>query len=215
MKKTVKRPYDSTHRHKQAQQTRQRIIEAAYELFVGQGFGQTTIAEIARSAGVAVETVYTAFGNKAALLHHVWYAHSRGDEQDVTLYDRPEMQAILSEPDLTERIRRHAVFITANCRRIDALLRALQGAAASEPAAAAMLAEFATRRLDVATKYARAAADTGQLAVSEEECRDVIFATLDGTLWHNLVLERGWSDERFATWLGEMWIDRLISRRGR
>jgi hypothetical protein len=36
-----------------------------------------------------------------------------------------------------------------------------------------MLAEYAARRLDVATKYAHAAAATGQLAVSEDECRDV------------------------------------------
>jgi hypothetical protein len=42
------------------------------------------------------------------------------------------------------------------------------------------------RRLDAAEKYARAAAATGQLAVSEDECRDVLSATLTapcGTGW--------------------------------
>jgi hypothetical protein len=56
----------------------------------------------------------------------------------------------------------------------------LQGAVASQPAAAAMLAEFDERRLDAAAKYAHAAVATGQLAVSEDECRDMLWATLDG-----------------------------------
>jgi hypothetical protein len=86
----------------------------------------------------------------------------------------------------------------------------LQGAAASQPDAAAMLAEFDERRLDAAANYARAAAATGQLAVGEKECRDVLWATLDGTLWHQLVAEQGWSDDRFAAWLGQLWISTLV-----
>jgi hypothetical protein len=65
--------------------------------------------------------------------------------------------------------------------------------------AAAMLAEFDERRLDAAAKYAKEAAATGQLAVSEKECRDVLWATLDGALWHQLVTESGWSDERLGS----------------
>ncbi len=56
-----------------------------------------------------------------------------------------------------------------------------------------MLAEFDERRLDAAGHYARAAATTGQLAVSERECRDLLAATMDGTLWHRLVEEQAWS----------------------
>jgi hypothetical protein len=84
------------------------------------------------------------------------------------------------------------------------------GAAASEPDAAAMLSEWADRRLDVATRYAHAAAATGQLGVEEEECRDVLFATMDGTLWTRLVGQRGWSDEKFSDWLAAMWISMLV-----
>jgi hypothetical protein len=87
----------------------------------------------------------------------------------------------------------------------------LQGAVASQPAAAAMLAEFDERRLDAAAKYAHAAVATGQLAVSEDECRDMLWATLDGALWHRLVAERGWSDERFAAWLGQLWVSTLVT----
>jgi len=74
-----------------------------------------------------------------------------------------------------------------------------------------MMAEFSARRLDVTTKYAKAAAATGRLAVSRGECRDILFATMDGTLWRRLVVERGWSDERYADWLGSLWIAQLVS----
>jgi hypothetical protein len=66
--------------------------------------------------------------------------------------------------------------------------------------------------VDVATKYAQAAAETGQLAVSEEQCRDLLFATMDGALWRCLALERGWTDQRYADWLGRLWVSQLLGR---
>jgi len=208
---TVKRQYDSTRRRQQARETRQRIIQVANDLFLRNGYGRTTVADVASAAGVAVETVYAAFGNKPTLLRQVWYVSFRGDEEDVPLWDRPEIREVLAEPDLARRFGGQAVVLTAVFRRITPLLLALQGAVASEPAAAAMLAEFDERRLDAAGKYARAAAATGQLAVSEDECRDVLWATMDGTQWHRLVAERGWSDERFASWLGNLWNCALVT----
>src|SRR6266542_2683326 len=209
MQEAVKRPYRSARRREQAGETRQRIIRAAHDLFVNDGYGRTAIAEVARAAGVAVETVYAAYRNKPTLLRQVWYATMRGDEEDIRLLDRPEIRAVLAEPDLATRFREHAIVMTAVFRRITLLFRALQGAATSEPAAAAMLAEFDERRVDAAGHYARAAAATGQLAVSEEECRDLLAATLDGALWHRLVTECGWSDDRFAQRLGTIWVAAL------
>jgi AcrR family transcriptional regulator len=213
MSEPVKRRYHSTRRQEQARETKLRIIRAAHELFVAKGYGRTTIAEIALTAGVAVETVYAAFRNKPTLLRQVWYVSFRGDEEDVRLLDRPEIRAVLAEPDLATRFGQHAVVVTAVFRRIAPLLAALHGAAASEPAAAAMLAEWDERRLDACTRYAEAAAATGQLAVSEAECRDVLAATMDGTLWQRLVAERGWPDERFAAWLGRLWTSQLVKPR--
>jgi AcrR family transcriptional regulator len=210
MSEAVKRPYDSTRRQEQAQDTRRRIIAAARELFVDQGYATTTMVQIAERAGVAVETVYGAFRNKATLLRQVWYVDFRGDEDDLPLYDRAEMHAILAEADLATRIRRHAVFVTGTNRRMSMLVDMLTGAAALEPAAAAMLAEWADRRIDVATRYAQSAADTGQLAVTEDHCRDVLFATMDGALWQRLVVARGWTDAQYADWLGQLWVDLFV-----
>ena len=211
MGKPVKRSYDASGRQARAQETRRRVIDVAHDLFISQGYGRTTIADIARGADVSVETVYSAFGNKAALLRQVWYVRLRGDDQEVRLLHRPEIQDMLAEPDLVVRLRRHAVVMTAVFRRFVPLHRALEAAAASEPSAAEMLAEFDANRLDACTQYAKAAKKTGQLAVSAAECRDVFNATLDGAMWHRLVHESDWSDRRFAGFLGDLWVSALTS----
>src|SRR3990170_2940471 len=48
--------------------TRRRMVKAAYELFCGRGYLGTTIAAVAKEAGVAVPTIYYTFGTKAVLL---------------------------------------------------------------------------------------------------------------------------------------------------
>jgi AcrR family transcriptional regulator len=209
---SVKRRYDSSRRQEQARENRQRIVAAAHALFVDKGYGRTTIADIGAAAGVATETVYAAFRNKPRLLHQAWDVAVGGDDQNVHLLDRPEMRAVLAEPDLDTRLSRFADVNTAIMRRTAPLLRALRGAAASEPAAAALVAEADGARLEAMAVHAAAAAGTGRLAVSEAECRDVLWSTTDGTLWHRLVLERGWTDDRYATWLGRMWVSMLVER---
>jgi len=58
-------------RREQAEQTRRRIIKAAYQLFCDAGYEDTTMQHVAGSAGVAVQTVYFVFGTKAKLLAEV------------------------------------------------------------------------------------------------------------------------------------------------
>jgi AcrR family transcriptional regulator len=210
----VKRRYDSTRRQQQARENRLRILAAAHELFVDQGYGSTTIADVARAAGVAVETVYSAFRNKPTLLHRAWDIAVGGDEQDVHLLDRPEMRAMLAEADLPTRFARFATVNTAIMRRTARLRLAVQGAAGSDQAAAALLGEIDDARLEAMGVHSRAAAATGQLAVPEQQCRDVLFATTDGSLWHNLVERRGWPDEQYAVWLGRLWVAMLVAQTG-
>ena len=63
-----RRPYRSERRREQAEETRERVLDAAAGLFGERGFESTTISAIAQAAGVSPETVYGRFGNKRALL---------------------------------------------------------------------------------------------------------------------------------------------------
>jgi AcrR family transcriptional regulator len=205
-----RRSYDSSRRQAQAEETRSAIVRAARDLFLEQGYGRTTIADIAGAAGVSVETIYGSFGNKATLLHKAWDITVGGDDEDVVFHERPEVMAIRSEPDLTKRFMLHAAFSAKTAQRIAPFQLMVQSAADSEPAAAAMLEEMGRQRLAGLTVMANEAAKTRQLAVSKEECRDLVWSMTDGMLWHRLVNERGWTNERFAEWLGRMWAHLLV-----
>jgi AcrR family transcriptional regulator len=64
----VKRPYRSPLRQAQAEQTRQRILDAGLELFAERGYGMTTVAQIAAAAGVSAETIYASVGSKRGIV---------------------------------------------------------------------------------------------------------------------------------------------------
>ncbi len=206
----VKRRYDSTRRREQAQENRRRILAVAQELFVTKGYGATTLADIARAAGVAAPTIYAVFENKPTVLHRAWDVAVGGDERDVHLLDRPELRAVFAEPDLPTRLARFATINTAIMRRTARLRLAIQGAAGGDPAAAELLAEIDQARLSGMGDHARAAEATGQLAVPQDTCRDVLFATTDGSMWLNLVDRRGWSDQAYAAWLAQLWTATLV-----
>ncbi|HJQ04903.1 MAG TPA: TetR family transcriptional regulator [Nocardioides sp.] len=210
MSAPVKRRYDGTRRTAQARATERAVLTAAHDLFVAQGYGRTTIADIAQAAGVSAETIYARFKNKPNLLHRVWDVTVGGDDEDVVFHERPEIRAIRDEPDLARRLMMHARMSTETARRIGPFLQALQGGAASDPRVAAMLAEIDRQRLVGMTVMAAEAAATGQLAVSEEQCRDLIWSMTDAHLWNRLVAERGWTDDEFAAWLGRTWVSALV-----
>jgi AcrR family transcriptional regulator len=51
-----RRAYDSSRRLEQAEQTRRRILDAALLLFGREGYAATSVAAVAREAGVSVKT---------------------------------------------------------------------------------------------------------------------------------------------------------------
>ncbi|MBI5088349.1 MAG: TetR/AcrR family transcriptional regulator [Actinobacteria bacterium] len=211
--KTVKRrSYDSSRRQAQADETRSAIVRAARDLFIERGFGHTTLADVARAAGVSVETIHKSIGTKAVLLHRAWDITIGGDDAEIVFHERPEVIAIRQETDLARRLVLHARFATQTAQRIAPFQLMVQSAAGADPAAAAMLEEMGRQRYAGIGVMAAEAAATGQLAVSEDECRDVVWSMTDGMLWHRLVHERGWTNERFAEWLGQVWIDRLVAK---
>ncbi len=214
MAKPVKRrSYDSSRRQAQAAETRSMVVRAARDLFLEQGYGRTTVAEIGARAGVSVETIYAAFGNKATLPHRAGDITVGGDDEEIVFHERPEVVAIRAEPDLAARLMLHARFAARTAERIAPFQVMVQAAAGADAAAAEMLDEMGRQRLAGMTVMAEEAEATGQLAVTVQECRDVVWSMTDGLLWHRLVVERGWDGDRFADWLGRMWVHLLVHPR--
>jgi AcrR family transcriptional regulator len=71
---------------------RQRIFDAAMELFVRQGFDATTVEEIATAADIAKGTFFNYFATKEAVLGHM--AHSQVERLRAALAARPDFAAM-------------------------------------------------------------------------------------------------------------------------
>ena len=63
-----KRSYRSRLRDERSEDTRERIVTAARQLFAAHGVDGTTVAAIASQAGVAEPTVYATFGSKREIM---------------------------------------------------------------------------------------------------------------------------------------------------
>src|SRR5690242_12563627 len=100
-----KRRYHSTRRQAQASETRQQILAAARSLFITRGFAGTTMEAVAQEAGVAVETVYVAFGSKRTLLARLVDRAVGGDDEPIQILDRPAPQQVKAEPDQRQQLQ--------------------------------------------------------------------------------------------------------------
>src|SRR3954471_14972885 len=94
-----RRSYASEVRRESARLTQDRILSAAEALFSRDGYGATTMAVIARQAGVTPQTVYTAVGGNAALLKRLYDLRLAGDAEALPLADRAEFDAVRNAAD--------------------------------------------------------------------------------------------------------------------
>ena len=124
-------------RQAQIAQTEQRILTAATELFLADGYVATTLEAVAKRAQVGARTVYLRFGTKAALFKRVVDVAVVGDTEPVDVLGRDWMQAALTAPTAAERIAASAAAGRQIMERTGALFAVAQQAAAVEPLIAA------------------------------------------------------------------------------
>jgi AcrR family transcriptional regulator len=95
---TERRPYRLNARALRQEETRRRIIEATAALHAEVGPARTTVADIARRAGVQRLTVYTHFPDELRLI-------SACQEHFYTQTPPPDLSDTLALPDATARLR--------------------------------------------------------------------------------------------------------------
>ena len=120
-------------REAQIAQTEERIIAAATELFLENGYVPTTLEAVAKRAQVAARTVYVRFGTKAALFKRVVDVAIVGDTQPVDVLGRDWAQAGMTAATAAERIAATAAIGRQIMQRTGALFAVAQQAAAVEP----------------------------------------------------------------------------------
>jgi AcrR family transcriptional regulator len=208
------RNYASPVREQGARQTRLLIARAARDLFLEHGYAATSMAAIARAAGVSGQTVYNAFGSKAALLKHVYDITLVGDDEPVPFAQRPDVQAVYARQDPREFLAGYAGLGLVLLSRLGPLIGVIMaGAAAGDTDLVAQLETMGRERLVGATMAAQRAASLGALrpGVDLDQARDAIWTLNSVEVWRLLTVERGWSDERYADWVGRAMADAVLA----
>jgi AcrR family transcriptional regulator len=179
------------------------MLDAARRLFLERGYAATTIPDIAAEAGVAVPTIYWAFGSKRAIVTEIredWLAaaHTAERLRDVLAVDEPGT-----------RLDAYAAFMGHQWATGADALTIQQDAMRADPEVgaeiAAVLAERAKRLRGVVVPLALHLRD----GLTIETAHDILLAVSMLEVYREL-RSRGWTADDYRSWLGRALREQLL-----
>jgi AcrR family transcriptional regulator len=209
-----------------ARETRRRIAAAARELFVEQGYGATSLQEVAERAGVAVQTIYFVFGNKRTLLKEVVDTTIAGDDEPIPVMHRPWFLEALDATRAEDQLRRHVHGTRQILDRVAPITKVVETAIATDPEVAALwphggdsrstplspLTTWPPRYLGHLTAAQALVTKPGARAgVTAERAADLLYGLLSPALYLIFVRDRAWSPEEWEDWMYETLCSQLCA----
>jgi AcrR family transcriptional regulator len=200
-----RRRYHSPLRAEQADGTRRRLLAAARDLFLAHGYAGTTVAAVARAAGVSPDTIYVSIGGKQGLLEGV-LALARSDpeepEQRAQELRRDEVGEV---PDVHQRLRQLVELSCETLARTSPVHAVVRGAADGHPFAAELCARLLRIRLEIQTRNLETYL-SGSLrpGLTVEQAAERYSALLSPELFHLLTVEQRWTPRRYASWVTDL-----------
>lgn len=200
-----RRRYHSPLRAEQADGTRRRVLAAARELFLARGYAGTTVAAVARAAGVSADTIYVSLGGKQGLLEGV-LSLARSDPEDSAQRDqehRRDEVGALADPH--QRLRRLVELSCETLARTSPLHAVLRGAADGHPFAAELCASTLQIRLQIQTRNLQAYLGTSlRPGLTVKQAAERYSALLSPELYHLLTVEQRWTRRRYTSWVTDL-----------
>jgi AcrR family transcriptional regulator len=208
-----RRRYESPRRRQQAQQTRGVILDAAQQLFTDRGYTATAMPAIATRAGVAVKTVYLAFGTKAGVLHALWDVRLGGDDQPIPVVDRPWYRQLRQADDPHTLLRAAARQSRQTKDRAGDVMRIVRQAAVTDPAIADLWQRIETEFRTVLRGFAERLDELAALTkgVDVTAATDILWTLNHPDTWYLLVHRCGWTADRYQQWVGDTLLVQLLS----
>jgi len=200
------RPYSSQLRTQGAEDTRQRILEAAGSLFGRLGIDKVTIANIGKKAGVAGSTVYAIYGSKDGILRAL---------MERSLFGRPFQSAqelLRGENDPVKLIAVTPRVARAIYESEASNLGLLRHASGFSPALRKMEQEFERIRYEAQEERVRSLFKAGKArrGLSLEEARRILWMYTSRDVYRMLVHEAGWTPDRYESWLSATLLEALV-----
>lgn len=208
------RPYRSPHRQQQAARTRAAVLASARALFVSRGYTATTVADIARDAGVNLDTVYATVGRKPALLREVLETALSGADAAVPADQRDYVRAVRDARSAADKIAAYVAGLRRLQPRLAPVFLAVRDAGATDRVSAAEWQRIAQRRARNMRDFAADLRATGELRddLDDDTIADIIWSMNGPEYWTLLVTDRGWSPDRYAGYLIDAWERLLLHR---
>jgi AcrR family transcriptional regulator len=194
------RSYRSPARRAQADATRRKMLDAARALLPKLGYEATTINAVADQAGVAVQTVYAAFGSKRGIIAALL---------DEVRFGEPYKEAVRQARGTTDLRTRLRFAASIACKVHDAEraeIALLHGIMGVSPELAQIEADAEMARRDAQLDLVSLLVEAGAVkpGLDMERARDVLWAFTGRDLYRMLVVTRRWSTEAYEHWLAAL-----------
>lgn len=131
--------------------------------------------------------------------------------------ERPAVRRIIDEPDPARQLALYAHTQPGIWSRVGPLLQALDAAANSDPPLAELRQQLADeRRLGLRAGLGQLLQRRGALrpGVSADRAGDIVYAVCGRANYEALVLECGWTQDEYRTWLTKTLVASLLTPPG-
>jgi len=201
------RTYQSPARQRQADETCNRIAAAARQLLQTHGYAGMTVDAVAKEAGVAAPTVYAVFGSKIGILAELL------DQARFGLRFEELVQQTMATSEPVDRLRMVARIARTVYESESTIVDLLRGAMVVAPELANLKKESECQRYEAQEPNITLIIQAGRLRqdLDATSARDVLWSMTGRESYRMLVHERGWTPERYETWLADMLIKALLS----
>jgi AcrR family transcriptional regulator len=207
-----RRRYESGRRATQAADTKNAVIDAARALFISSGWQATTIAGIAKAAGVSPETIYATFRNKQAVLQAVVERAVRGNQPERPLLEQAGPMAIAHAADQQQQIELFARDISRVLANVADVMAVVRTAAETDPDLAQLYRALHEGRRRNLGFVAAALAATGACrnGMGEAEVTAHIWRLASPELYLLMTKVEGLTQEAYTGWLGSVLRRQLL-----
>lgn len=194
------RPYHSPRRAQDAADTRRDILRAAAELFSANGYARVTVADIAKRAGVAQQTVYSSAGSKSEILHRIVSESIERSDASSTV------EAVRKTDGLATALTLLAKGTRMGNEGEQQVVEVLFAAFPVHEDGAALWEQSTTAYRQALREVAEHLRDKGLLRMDVEKATDVLWFCFGFGAWRTLVKECGWSWDDAERWLAQQAI---------
>ncbi|HEU4648483.1 MAG TPA: TetR/AcrR family transcriptional regulator [Gemmatimonadales bacterium] len=186
---------------------RARILDAALDLLTQRGGAAVSIAEIARAAQLSRQAVYLHFADRADLLAAVArYVDERSGLAD-------DFRRVVEAPSGVAALREWVAVHARTNPEIWPVARVFDALRRADPAVARSWQERLERRLDAVRQVVMRLREEGALRAGVElgAAADLAWTLTSLHVWEDLVVVRGWSEERYRRYITTLVVGTLTS----